>query len=132
MWTQFVLLALAFLGGITSLYLIVASILKKETICFIGRDCDKVAKSNYRAIFLFPNALWGLIFYAAVGWAAIYGFDRFGFEYYILTLIIAIVAVTGSLYSYRLQRTLSKSYCRHCLAAAFINILILLLIIFER
>ncbi len=125
MTKDFILLILSVVGAIITLYIIIASLVKCEMVCFANKKCNKLHTSRYRRRFLVPHAIIGLLFYVAVGWAALYGFERFDGSYYTITLTIALAAVAFSTYLLFAQRKIIKGFCGQCTLATIINAVIL-------
>jgi len=128
------ILVLALIGLADASYLLRTKLQKKKLACFIGNDCDRVTKSRYGYLFGIPNEVFGLAFYLFV--IALFVLSLLGVSVIagipLLSLLLAgaIPAFLVSLYLLGVQAIILKGWCEWCLLSAFVNLLILFIVLF--
>ncbi len=121
------LLALALLGFLVSLFIFFKRKYKEKLVCILGKDCGKVLYSKFSRQFGISNEIVGLFYYTAV---------------FISTLILIAIptlvtipvlwtqaigiglAALFSIYLIFLQLFVIKELCEYCLIVNIINILL--------
>lgn len=115
------LFTVAAVGIIETIYLIKTRMRSEKPACPIGEQCAVVLASRFSKIFLFPNDVWGLLFYIVS--ALMVAFLMIGFEPAALWhMVLKIAIVTGSLFSIfltYLQWRVIKAWCFWCVMSAF-------------
>ena len=116
---------LALIGLIISVYAAYVKRNLEKTInykplCDISKNisCSKAFLSNFSRLFVLPNAVFGVAFYAVIYLLA--SFEDYAFVFY-LSLIAAIFSLYMAYVSYFKQ----KNFCLVCTASYIVNILLL-------
>ena len=98
----------------------------EKLVCILGADCNKVVSSKYSSMFLLPNEVLGMGYYAIVAIEAVLlqsGVFIVGpFSVQLLSLIGAITSALFSIYLIGIQAFVLKEWCEYCVATALINI----------
>jgi len=121
------LIILAILGKINTLYLIRKRLAKKPLVCPIGDDCNKVVESKYSHMFFLKNDTIGLIYYVLLIISAVYFLSVSG-GILLLMKIFSGLALLATIYLFYVQARVLKEYCFYCNLAAVINLFIFLII----
>jgi uncharacterized membrane protein len=121
-----IILVLAFLGLIDSVYLAHAALSDTALSCGIsGLDgCNIVAQSAYSRIFGVPNGIYGVVFYALT---LILSFVMIrSYHSWMLKLLLALTSagLIASFYFLYLQVFLIKALCIYCLGSFIAALLI--------
>jgi len=115
------LFTIAAIGISETAYLIKTRVRFEKPICLIGEQCATVLASRYNRLFLFPNDVWGLLFYIAS--AMIAAFLVIGVAPMVLWyLMLKIVVTMGAVFSFflmYLQWRVIKAWCFWCVMSAF-------------
>ena len=125
---------LSCLGISETVYLIKKRLLLQKPICPIGDDCLVVLESKYSRIFFAPNDLLGLTFYIICSIISSLLVIEVS-PIYLWSMIIKVLIVLGSLVSVYLtyiQLKIIKAWCFWCLMSAYINWVMLVLVIFGK
>ena len=124
---------LALIGLADASYLLYKKLKKEKLVCFFGQDCDKVSKSKYGYFFGIPNEVFGIGFYlftlglfvfSLLGVTTILGISLLS-----LLLFAVVLASLASLYLLFIQAFILKQWCEWCVLSAFVNFLILFLVL---
>lgn len=119
------LIILAILGLLDSLYIFYKKQRKEKLVCFVGQDCNEVVNSQYSRIFKVPNEVLGIFFYLLVlGFAILVVLgttELFGFSILLAIHAVAFVAFLLSVYLTAIQMFVLKTWCEYCLVAVFAN-----------
>ena len=124
---------LALIGLADASYLVYKKLKKEKLVCFFGQDCDKVSKSKYGYFFGIPNEVFGIGFYlftlglfvfSLLGVTTILGISLLS-----LLLFAVVLASLASLYLLFIQAFILKQWCEWCVLSAFVNFLILFLVL---
>ncbi|MDP3958122.1 MAG: vitamin K epoxide reductase family protein [bacterium] len=114
-----IIIAIAALFGIAdSAYLSYAALRDLPLPCTLLDGCNEVARSPYSKVFGVPLALYGLLFYAAVGGLALAALAS---PRRVLLSLIKFFALLGfllSIYFTYLQAVKINAFCIYCLASA--------------
>ncbi len=121
-----IILALAVIGILETLYLIRKRLKKKEPVCVIGGACNIVLGSKYNKTLGIHNDILGLLFYLTILVLTATEFSNN------LILITAVIGAISSLYFTYLQFFKIKSWCFWCMMSAVNTWLILGIILADR
>jgi len=115
---------LSLIGFLISGYLLKVKLLHEKLVCFLGdKDCDAVVKSKYGSFFKIPNEALGMLYYAAMIVGTVFAISVFFLQ------AAAVLALVASLVLVVVQAFVLKKWCEWCLATAFINLLLFLIVI---
>ena len=120
MWNVFIVLATLGFGVLLYAYWVELKIKSTphfKPFCDINDkvSCTQVIKSDYSNMFFLPNAVWGMLFYAAVGLIAF-------FEMYTLLFLASIAGLIVTIFYAYLLFFKIKSACIVCITTYIINI----------
>ncbi|MEK6840276.1 MAG: vitamin K epoxide reductase family protein [Nanoarchaeota archaeon] len=118
------IIALAFVGFVNSFYIYYKKQKHQQLVCIIGSHCNTVIRSKYATLFGIDNTLLGMAYYAFLIFIFLITSPFFGL--YFLVGGVALV----SLYLLYIQLVVLKEWCDYCLLAAFINLLLVVLLFF--
>ena len=93
--------------------------------CLIFEGCDTVLTSEYAIMFGLPVSLWGMIYYAAVFFLALFSFLEKSRQALGLAAIIVSAGFLSSIYFLYLQFFVLKAICFYCLISAGITFILL-------
>lgn len=129
---NFIVIVLAVVGLVISLYIRHKKSKNEKLVCVIGDDCDKVIRSEYAKTFGVDNIILGILYYIfLIGVFLIdgfYGFLGISFYWNILLFVTGLAGLT-SLYLVYIQIFVLKEWCEYCLVTALVNILVFLILL---
>ncbi len=131
---QYLTVFLAFIGFLIAFHIHHKNRTGERLVCFVGRDCDAVVKSEYAAFLGVPITLWGMGYFAFVGIAYLAHliYPQIGTDAFILAaLALTSAAFLFSLYLIFIQMFALRQWCEWCLATAVISASIFFLAISE-
>ena len=124
---------LALIGLVNASYLVYKKLKKEKLVCFFGQDCDKVSKSKYGYFFGIPNEVFGIGFYLFTLGLFVFSLlgvtTILGISLLYLLLFAVVLASLASLYLLFIQAFILKQWCEWCVLSAFVNFLILFLVL---
>ena len=124
---------LALVGLADTLYLLYKKLKHEKLVCFFEDHCNNVSKSKYGYFFGFPNEFLGVGFYLFVLSSfvlSLFGITTIlGIPLFSLLLLAVILASLASLYLLFVQAFILKEWCEWCVLSAFVNFLILFLLL---
>ena len=97
--------------------------------CVAGSGCDIVQASRYAMFLGVPTALWGAVFYAAIGVLSGMGFTA---GRWLAAFLLAAAGVGFSAYLSALSLFLLRASCIYCLVSSAIAVALLLLLLRQR
>ena len=109
------LIIFGFLGLLDSSYLAFKYYEGGPLVCAIFEGCDKVAQSPYSAIFGVPVALFGVFYYLAVFFLAIFAFEFRRFKILKILFPLTLAGFLASLYFLYLQIFVIEAICTYCI-----------------
>lgn len=121
--TVFVLL-LALVGLLDAGYLTWKHYSGVGPSCLIFEGCDEVLTSEYAVMFSLPVSLWGMIYYAAILFLALFSFLEKSRRALSLAAIIVFAGFLFSVYFFYLQFFVLKAICFYCLISGGVTFLL--------
>mgnify|MGYP001612325207 CR=1 FL=1 len=109
------LIIFSFLGLLDSAYLTFKYYEGGPLVCAIFEGCDKVAQSPYSTMFGVPVALFGVFYYLAVFYIAIFVFEFRRFKILKILFPLTIAGFLASLYFLYLQIFVIEAICTYCI-----------------
>jgi uncharacterized membrane protein len=131
---QTLIIFLSFVGFIITFHIYHKQRTGEKLVCFVGRDCDAVIKSEYASFLGVANTIWGMIYFSFTGLAylAHIVYPQIGTPIFILSAImITSAAFLFSIYLIFIQMFALRQWCEWCLLAGAISALIFFLAISE-
>ncbi len=132
--SEYIIIGLAIIGFFLSFLIWYTKNNNKKLVCVIGKDCDKVIKSEYSVTFGIKNEVLGMLYYTFLIIVSIaillmpyllnINFINIG------RIIISGFSAAFSIYLTYIQIFVLKEYCEYCLATALVNIIVFLVILF--
>ncbi|MCB8916571.1 MAG: vitamin K epoxide reductase [Ardenticatenaceae bacterium] len=124
--------ALALLGLLVSAYLAYVEVTHSEAVCGPVGDCNAVQSSSYATLFGIPIAIYGLIFYLAVGvlWY-MQPRQATAKRHQQITAALLALTVAGTLFSIyltALEIFTIEAVCAWCLTSAVVSTVLMLLV----
>ena len=121
-----VIIVLAVIGIIDSLYLLWHYYKKKPLVCTINHDCNKVSQSKWASLFGLRNEFYGLLFYIAViaGLILALILAYTAPLIYLLLFVASSLALAYSIILIFIQIFAIKEFCLYCLISSGVNVLI--------
>lgn len=98
-------------------------------ICVAGSGCEAVQASRYAVFLGLPTALWGAMFYAAVGTLALLGLDA---RRWLAAFLLAVAGVSFSALLTAVQVFIIRAVCASCLLSAGIAVALLAVVLVRR
>ena len=121
---------LAFVGFGISKHIYTKKKKNEPLVCVIGKNCDVVVRSKYRALTGVPNEVLGMLFFIASAVGALlllFGVTTvFGISVLLAMTFAGGLAVLFSVLLIFLQAFVLRQWCDHCIASAGVNIAIFL------
>lgn len=127
----FVVVILAFLGLLDSLYLTVehySGVIPPCTIHWWLTDCGKVLRSSYSEVFGIPLALIGVIHYSIEGIVALFAAIAKKRWVTVSLVGLSIVGAISSMYFVFLMLFVIRAICLYCFGSAIISFLLVILV----
>lgn len=121
--TVFVLF-LAVIGLLDSGYLTWKHYAGTGPACLVFERCDEVLNSEYAVMFGLPVSLWGMVYYAAILFLAIFSFLEKSRRALDLAAIIVLAGFLFSVYFLFIQFFVLKAICFYCLVSASVTFLL--------
>jgi len=128
----YILVVLAILGMIDSLYIYHKNKQVAPMTCPLNSDCNAVLKSKWNKFLGVKNEIWGFLYFLFIFCVSIFYILNL-FSFINFDIIIFSVVTFGFLYSLFLiyvQIFKIKEYCLYCLYSAGINLLMFLFTIY--
>ena len=128
----YILIVLAILGMIDSLYIYHKNKQVAPMTCPLNSDCNAVLKSKWNKFLGVKNEVWGFLYFLFIFCFSIFYILNL-FSFINFDIIIFFVVTFGFLYSLFLiyvQIFKIKEYCLYCLYSAGINLLMFLFAIY--
>jgi len=128
----YILVVLAILGMIDSLYIYHKNRQAVPMTCPLHSDCNAVLKSKWNKFLGVKNEVWGFLYFLFIfclSVSAIFGLFAF-INYNLLFLIAISFGFVYSLFLTGVQVFKIKEYCLYCLYSAGINLLMFLFTIY--
>jgi uncharacterized membrane protein len=127
------IVALALIGGVTSLYIFYKKRKDEDLVCIIGEHCNVVVRSKYSSFFGIPNEVLGILYYSLVilifPFLALQKSPPLPFSYD-LFIVCSFAACSYSFYLTYVQFFVLKKICGLCLVANLINALVFLSVLY--
>jgi uncharacterized membrane protein len=120
---------LAFVGLVTSLYILIKKYRREKIICLMGQNCNIVSKGPYNSLFGLANEAIGVGYFFLIMMIALYSLTGAVIPSFILQVLITSLVIAG-IYSFYLiytQLFVLKNICGLCIIANISNFAILFL-----
>jgi uncharacterized membrane protein len=123
-------IVLTLAGAVVSGYLGIVKLAGGSALmCQAGGGCDIVQASRYGAILGLPTALWGTVFYVAVGVLGALGLPA---GRWLWTFLLAVAGGAFSLYLTAVSLFVVEAACLYCLASTAIALALVGVLLWRR
>lgn len=123
-----IILLLAVVGFVVSLYIFLKKRRRKPLTCFLGHNCNVVVNSKYQALLGVPNELVGVVFYALMLVVGLVLWSGVSLPLLMVWLIfgISLVAALFSVILTGIQWFILHDWCEYCLLSSAMSIAIVI------